>query len=149
MPARDPALDTAGRRLGAFLDRTIKEFRTPTVELPKSDDFKPMHAEPERLKIGTPLGEFKELTGQAEPIGSKPAPKSSLNKFTELAAKLKANREEMHTEADKLSAETDAVMATFRDGVAKHRSILEDAKSGVQDLKDAANIMSNFDPNED
>jgi hypothetical protein len=123
---RDPALDTAGR-FGAFLDRTIREFGAKPVDLPKPDDFQPMHP---------------------EPVAAKPTPRPALNKFAELAAKLKANREEMHDEADKLSAETDAVMAEFRGGVAKHRSILADAKAGVQDLKEAAAIMSNFDPND-
>lgn len=94
------------------------------------------------IKELKPVDEFK-------PVRPEPSPTVSLglNKFTELAAKLKANRAEMHAEADKLSAETDAVMDEFRHGVTKHRSILEDAKAGVQDLKDAANIMSNFDPN--
>lgn len=84
-----------------------------------------------------------------QPVRPEPTPaaRPALNKFTELAAKLKANRAEMLAEADSLSAETDAVMEVFRDGVTKHRSILEDAKAGVQDLNDAANIMSNFDPN--
>lgn len=117
----DPALDHAGRRLSDFLDRTIKELK--------------------------PVEEFKSLRPDPLPVVT-PVAKPLVNKFTELAAKLKANRELMHKEADALSAEADAMMPNFTEAVGKHRSILQDAKAGIKDMQDAANILSNFDPNE-
>lgn len=70
-----------------------------------------------------------------------------MNKFSELAAKIKSGNAFMNSEADALSAEVDETMAVFNDAVGKHRSILKDARSGVDAMKDAANTMSNFDPN--
>lgn len=118
---RDPALDTSGRRLDQFLTKAIRELKP-------MDEFVPTHPEPAQV--------------------AKPTAKPMVNKFTELAKKLKANRETMSAEADALSAEADAIMPTFHEAVGKHRSLLSDAKSGIKDMADAANILSNFDPNE-
>lgn len=121
MSQRDPALDHGGR-LARFLDRTIRELKPV-------DEFQPVRTEPPKVTPAMP----------AKPL---------VNKFTELAAKLKANQAVMHKEADALSAEADDVMPQFMEAVGKHRSILQSAKAGVKDMQDAANILSNFDPNE-
>lgn len=118
---RDPALDTPGRRFDQFLTRAIRELKP-------MDEFVPMHTDP-------------------VPV-AKPAAKPMVNKFTELAAKLKKNREVMNAEADALNAEVDSTMGTFHEAVGKHRSILDGARAGIKDMHEAANILSNFDPNE-
>lgn len=95
-------------------------------DLPKPDDFKPMHA---------------------EVVTAKPAPRPALNKFTELAAKLKVVHQTAHAEADKLSAEADELLPELMEAVGAHRASLQSQRDGIQDLKDAANVLSNFDPN--
>jgi hypothetical protein len=116
---RDPALDTPGRRLDQFLTRAI-------AELKPVDEFTPTH--PESVAIQAP----------AKPM---------VNKFTELAEKLKAVHKAANDEADKLSAEADEIMPLLLDAASKHRGGLQKQKAGIQELRDAANVLSNFDPN--
>lgn len=73
-----------------------------------------------------------------------------MNKFAELAAKMKANRQVMEEEADKLSAEMDEVMPQFMAAVDMHRDMLGEAKAGVEAMKEAASglIGHNSRPNE-
>jgi pantoate kinase len=75
-------------------------------------------------------------------------PKPMTNKFIELAEKIKSSNATMNDEADKLSAEVDAVMPEFMSAVEIHRGMLRDARDGVKAMKDAANTLSNFGPNE-
>lgn len=64
-----------------------------------------------------------------------------MNKFTELAAKIKANRETMEAEADDLSSEADKTMSLFMAATCRHRSMLEAAKEGVKAMEEAAVAM--------
>lgn len=124
----DPALDHAGRRLADFLDRTIKELKPV-------EEFKSVRPVYEPLKAGI------------TPVVASTKPK--INRFSEVAAKLKANRAIMHAEVDKLDAESDEIMPILLEAVGKHRSELQDMRDGVQDMKDAAEILRNFDPNDE
>lgn len=60
-----------------------------------------------------------------------------MNKFAELAAKIKSNLTTMHDEADVLSREADETMTAFMGAAGQHRSMLADAKDGVQAMQEA------------
>lgn len=65
----------------------------------------------------------------------------AMNKFAELAAKIKANREAMEAEADQLSVEVDKTMSLFMSATNRHRSMLDMAKEGVKAMEEAAASM--------
>jgi hypothetical protein len=62
---------------------------------------------------------------------------SGMNKFAELAAKIKAGQSEMDQEADALSAEVDTTLTAFREAANQHRSMLSAARDGVKAMQEA------------
>lgn len=66
----------------------------------------------------------------------------SMNKFAELAAKIKSSQEAMNAEADDLNAETDRTMSLFMAATSRHRSMLNDAKDGAKAMEEAAAAMA-------
>lgn len=60
-----------------------------------------------------------------------------MNKFAELAAKIKAGQSEMDQEADALSAEVDTTLTAFREAANQHRSMLSAARDGVKAMQEA------------
>jgi hypothetical protein len=65
----------------------------------------------------------------------------AMNKFAELAAKIKANQAAMEAEADHLSVEADKTMSLFMAATTRHRSMLDMAKEGVKAMEEAAASM--------
>jgi hypothetical protein len=65
----------------------------------------------------------------------------AMNRFAELAAKIKANREAMEAEAEHLSVEVDKTMSLFMAATSRHRSMLDMAKEGVKAMEEAAASM--------
>lgn len=65
----------------------------------------------------------------------------AINRFAELAAKIKANREAMEAEAEHLSVEVDKTMSLFMSATNRHRSMLDMAKEGVKAMEEAAASM--------
>lgn len=65
----------------------------------------------------------------------------AMNRFAELAAKIKANREAMEAEAEHLSVEVDKTMSLFMAATNRHRSMLDMAKEGVKAMEEAAASM--------
>jgi hypothetical protein len=61
----------------------------------------------------------------------------AMNKFAELAAKIKAGQTEMDQEADSLSAEVDTTLTAFREAANQHRSMLSAARDGVKAMQEA------------
>lgn len=61
-----------------------------------------------------------------------------MNKFQELAAKIRAGQTEMDQEADALSAEVDKTLTAFREAAGQHRSMLSSARDGVKAMQEAA-----------
>lgn len=61
-----------------------------------------------------------------------------MNKFQELAAKIRAGQTEMDQEADSLSVEVDETLTAFRAAAGQHRSMLGSAREGVQAMQEAA-----------
>lgn len=62
---------------------------------------------------------------------------TAMNKFAELAAKIKSGQSEMDQEADALSAEVDQTLTAFREAATKHRSMLGAARDGVKAMQEA------------
>lgn len=65
----------------------------------------------------------------------------AMNRFAELAAKIKANQVAMEAEAEQLSVEADKTMSLFMAATNRHRSMLEMAKEGVKAMEEAAASM--------
>jgi len=65
-----------------------------------------------------------------------------MNKFAELAAKIRANQESMYAEADDLSTDADKTMSTFMAAAGKYRTMLDEAKAGVKAMEEAAAAMT-------
>jgi hypothetical protein len=68
----------------------------------------------------------------------KASDRTAMNRFAELAAKIKANREAMEEEAVHLDVEADKTMSIFMGAIADNRSMLSDAREGAQAMREAA-----------
>lgn len=72
----------------------------------------------------------------------KASDRTTMNKFAELAAKVKANREAMEAEADHLSEDADKTMSLFMASAGRYRTLLNDAKDGIKAMEEAALAMA-------
>jgi hypothetical protein len=72
-----------------------------------------------------------------------------LNKFKELAEKLKSGHASMDAQGDDLSTLLDSAMSKVNAAVGKHTARLNDVVEGVKAMDDVANILSNALPNEE
>lgn len=66
----------------------------------------------------------------------------TMNKFAELASKVKANQEAMNAEADDLSTDADRTMSLFMASAGRYRTMLGEAKAGIKAMEEAALAMA-------
>ena len=69
---------------------------------------------------------------------TKASDRNTMNRFAELAAKIRANREVMEQEAVHLDVEAEETMSMFMGAVADNRSMLNDAREGAKAMREAA-----------
>jgi len=85
------------------------------------------------------LAKAKQLDGF---LGKAVKEIKAMNKFAELASKIKANQEAMNAEADDLSVDADKTMSLFMASASKYRAMLDEAKAGVKAMEEAAAAMA-------
>lgn len=69
---------------------------------------------------------------------TKASDRTTMNKFAELAAKIRSSREAMEAEADDLNVEVDKTMSIFMDAAGQNRSMLVEAREGAHAMREAA-----------
>lgn len=85
------------------------------------------------------LAKAKQLDGF---LGNAVKEIKAMNKFAELASKVKANQEAMNAEADDLSTDADKTMSTFMAAAGRYRTMLDEAKAGIKAMEEAALAMA-------
>jgi hypothetical protein len=110
----------------------------PTTQAPQNNAPEPPAAAPAVTTAPPPLPPLPT---------TKPVAKT-VNKFTALAARLKSGHESMDNEADALGTELDAALSKFSAAIGRNRARLDTVGEGIKAIDDAANVLSNFDPNE-
>lgn len=72
----------------------------------------------------------------------KASDRTTMNKFAELAAKVKADQESMFAEVADLSTESDKVSSQFKEAASRYRTVLEEAKAGIKSMNEIAAAMA-------
>lgn len=67
--------------------------------------------------------------------------RTTMNKFAELAAKVRADQESMFAEVADLSTESDKVSSQFKESASRYRAVLEEAKAGIKAMNEIAAAM--------